>query len=175
MGSNADEKYPWVKLMQADDLDQLKQNFDRGDDGNSYPGLTGNRKFSTLSNPNSKSYGGAKMCFSVANMSFTSSTATFDITVKKGDQSPANGKGLVQMAATGEFSGHCWQLGVHGDGNYFLQTLFLGPNRRLGVQVDKKTPSLELANESARAQYRTIAQWDHPKDGTKDLDVRHRG
>lgn len=35
VGSNADENHPWVKLMQADGLDQLKQNFARGDDGDS--------------------------------------------------------------------------------------------------------------------------------------------
>lgn len=202
MGSNADENHPWVKLMQADGLDQLKQNFGRGDDGDSYPGLTDNRKFSALSNPDSKSYGGADTYVSVTSIPISSSTMTFDITVKQGDQPPTgkfdpkmwyrlrntyqptthcldvvnddgtNSKGLVQMAAAGNFSGQHWQLKPNGDGTYFLRTLFLGPDRRLGVQSDKKTPVLEPANDAAKAQYWTIGQWDHPQDGTWHLEVR---
>jgi immune inhibitor A len=130
---------------------------------------------------------------------------TFDITVKEGDQPPAdkfdtktwyrlkntfqpathcldvvndNGassNGFLNMAATGNFSGQHWQLKPNGDGTYFLRTLFLGASRHLGVQSDKKTPILEPANESAKGQYWTIGQWDHPQDGTWHLEVRRRG
>jgi immune inhibitor A len=205
VGSNADENHPWVKLMQADGLDQLKQNFARGDDGDSYPGHTDNRKFSALSNPNSKSYGGEDTFVSVTNIPISSPTMTFDITVKEGDQPPAdkfdtktwyrlkntfqpathcldvvndNGassNGFLNMAATGNFSGQHWQLKPNGDGTYFLRTLFLGSDKQLGVQSDKKTPILQPANSSAKGQYWTIGQWDHPQDGTWHLEVRHRG
>lgn len=120
---------------------------------------------------------------------------TFDITVTKGDQPPGDGfdpkmwyrlkntyqrairhldvvndggtnsKGLVQMAATGNLSGQHWQLKPDGDGTCFLRTLFVGSDRRLDVRSDKKTAILELANDSASAQYWTIGQWDHPLDG----------
>lgn len=199
MGSNADENHPWVKLMQADGLDQLKQNFGRGDDGDGYPGGTDNRKFSSLTNLNSKSYGGDDTFVSVTNIPISSPTMTFDITVKKGDQPPAgkfdlktwyrlkstyqpathcldivndngtNSKGLLHMAVTGKFSGQYWQLKPNGDGSYFLRTLFLGPNRRLSVRSDKKTPILEAANDSAKAQY--WGAWDNPQDGTWHLEV----
>lgn len=205
VGSNADENHPWVKLMQADGLDQLKQNFARGDDGDSYPGHTDNRKFSALSNPNSKSYGGEDTFVSVTDIPLSSSTMTFDITVKEGDQPPTdkfdpkmwyrlkntfqpathcldvvndNGtssKGFLNMAATGNFSGQHWQLKPNGDGTYFLRTLFLGSDKQLGVQSDKKTPILQPANSSAKGQYWTIGQWDHPQDGTWHLEVKHRG
>ncbi|KAL1653625.1 hypothetical protein SLS61_003773 [Didymella pomorum] len=205
VGSNADENHPWVKLMQADGLDQLKQNFARGDDGDSYPGHTDNRKFSALSNPNSKSYGGEDTFVSVTDIPLSSSTMTFDITVKEGDQPPTdkfdpkmwyrlkntfqpathcldvvndNGtssKGFINMAATGNFSGQHWQLKPNGDGTYFLRTLFLGSDKQLGVQSDKKTPILQPANSSAKGQYWTIGQWDHPQDGTWHLEVKHRG
>lgn len=204
VGSNADENHPWVKLMQADGLDQLKQNFARGGDGDSHPGLTDNCKFSALSNPNSKSYRGEDTYVSVTNIPISSPATTFDIAVTKGDQpqgdefdpkkchrlrntyQPAthcldvvnddgtNSKGLVQMAATGNFFGQHWQLKPNGDGTFFLRTLFLGFDRRLGVQSDKKTPIWELANDSAMAQYWTIGQWDHPLDGTWHLEVTHR-
>lgn len=127
---------------------------------------------------------------------------TFDITVRKRDQPPAtrfdaetwyrltntyqpsthcldvvndNGtdsKGLLQMAATGNFSGQYWQLKANDDGTYCLRTMFLGPNRQLSVKDDKKTPVLETVNSSAMAQYWTIEAWDHPQDGTWRIEVR---
>ena len=202
IGSNADENHPWIKLMQADGLDQLKQNFGRGDDGDAYPGFTDNRKFDSLSNPNSKSYEGNDTYVSVTNISTSDPTMTFDITVKKGDQPPTdkfnprmwyrlkntyqpsthcldvvndnsiNSKGLLQMAAIGNFSGQRWQLKENDDGSYCLRTMFLGPDRQLGVKDDKSTPILQTANPSARAQYWTIGAWDNPQDGTWHLEVR---
>lgn len=200
--SNTDENHPWIKLLQADGFDQLKQNFGRGDDGDAYPGFTDNRKFDAVSNPNSKSYEGTDTYVSVTNIPLSNPSMTFDITVRKGDQPPAikfddktwyrlkntyqpsthcldvvndNGtdsKGLLQMAATGNFSGQYWQLKANEDGTYCLRTMFLGPDRQLSVKDDKKTPVLENTNPSALAQYWTIEAWDHPQDGTWRLEVR---
>ncbi len=202
IGSNTDENHPWIKLMQADGLDQLKQNFGRGDDGDPYPGFTDNRRFDSLSSPNSKSYLGTDTFVSVTNVPISNPTMTFDVTVKKSDQPPAdkfnpkmwyrlkntyqpsthcldvvndngtNSKGLVEMAVIGKFSGQYWQLKANEDGTYSLRTMFLGPDRRLGVKDDKRTPILQTANDSAKAQFWTIEPWGSPEDGTWHLEVR---
>lgn len=126
---------------------------------------------------------------------------TFDITVKKVEQPPTekfnprmwyrlrntyqpsthcldvindNGtdsEGLIQMAVTGKFSGQYWQLKANENGSYCLRTMFLGPERQLGVKDDKKTPILQAANPAARAQYWTIEPWGSPQDGTWHLEV----
>ncbi|KAH6642487.1 immune inhibitor A peptidase M6-domain-containing protein [Boeremia exigua] len=200
IGSNTDENHPWIKLMQADGLDQLKQNFGRGDDGDAYPGFTDNRKFDRLSNPNSKSYQGTDTLISVTNIPISQPIMTFDITVTKSDQpqvdkfnprmwyrlkntyqpsthcldtindNDVNSKGLLQMAVAGSFSGQYWQLKANEDGSYFLRTLFLGPDRQLGVKDDRITPILQTANPSAVSQYWTIEAWDGPEDGTWHLE-----
>ncbi|KAF3002949.1 hypothetical protein E8E13_003957 [Curvularia kusanoi] len=200
LNSNTNENHPWIKLMQADGFDQLKQNFGRGDDGDPYPGFTDNRSFDALSNPSSKSYRETDTYVSVTNIPISAPAMTFDITVKKGDEDPVqkfdsrmwyrlkntyqpsthcldvvndNGlesQGLLQMAATGNFSGQFWQLKANDDGTYFLRTMFLGAERHLSVKDDKATPFLELANPSAKAQYWTIGAWEHPQDGTWHLE-----
>lgn len=202
IGSNSDENHPWIKLMQADGLDQLKQNFGRGDDGDPFPGFTNNRSFNSLSTPDSKSYGGTETHVSVTSIPIANPTMTFDITVTRTVQPPTdkfnsktwyrlrntyqpsthcldvindNGtdsEGLLQMAVAGRFSGQYWQLKANDDGSYHLRTLFLGPDRQLSVKNDKKTPILQATNLSAKAQYWTIQAWDSPQDGTWHLEVR---
>lgn len=200
VGSNTDENHPMIKLMQADGLDELKKG-GFSDDADVYPGRTDNRKFDSMTNPNSKSYAGADTYVSVTNIPPSSTTMTFDITVKKSDQPPTsnfndrmwyrlkntyqptthcldvindNGTdstGLLQMAATGKFSGQYWQLKPNDDGSYRLRTMFLGPNRQLGVRDDKMTTVLQPANDFAMAQHWTIHAWDNPQDGTWHLEV----
>lgn len=202
LNSNTDENHPWIKLMQADGFDQLKQNFGRGDDGDPFPGFTDNRSFDALSNPSSKSYRETDTYVSVTNIPISAPAMTFDVTVKKGDEDPIhkfnsrmwyrlknayqpsthcldvvndNGlesKGLLQMAAAGNFSGQFWQLKANDDGTCCLRTMFLGAERQLSVKDDKTTPALELANPSAKAQYWTIEAWEHPQDGTWHLEVQ---
>ncbi|KAG9204786.1 hypothetical protein G6514_010017 [Epicoccum nigrum] len=201
LNSNVDENHPWIKLMQADGFDQLKQNFGRGDDGDPFPGFTDNRKFDSLSNPNSKSYQEADTYVSVTNIPMSTPEMTFDITVKKHDgpqtekfdpetwyrlrnsyqssthcldvinDNSVNSKGLLQMAAIGNFSGQYWQLKANEDGTYCLRTMFLGVERQLGVMDDKTTPVLQTVNPSAKGQFWTIEAWDHPYDGTWHLEV----
>jgi immune inhibitor A len=196
-----DENHPWIKLMQADGFDQLKQNFGRGDDGDPFPGFTDNRKFDSLSNPSSKSYQEADTYVSVTNIPMSTAEMTFDITIKKHDDPQTetfdpqmwyrlkntyqssthcldvvnddglNSKGLLQMAAIGNFSGQYWQLKANEDGTYCLRTMFLGAERRLGVMDDKTTLVLQTVNPSAKGQYWTIEAWDHPYDGTWHLEV----
>lgn len=85
-----------------------------------------------------------------------------------------NSTGLLQMAAVGNYSGQYWQLKLNDDQEtYSLRTLFLGPNRQLSVQSDKKTPVLELINPLAKGQSWTIEPWNRPNDGTWFLWVSH--
>ncbi|KAF9701347.1 hypothetical protein EKO04_000310 [Ascochyta lentis] len=145
VGSNTDENHPMIKLMQADGLDQLKNNNNQGDAGDVYPGATDNRKFDSVSKPDSKSYAGTETYVSVTNIPASTTTMTFDITVKKSDRPPtsqfdpntwyrlknsyqtsthcldvindkgADSTGLLQMAADGNYSGQYWQLKLNDD------------------------------------------------------------
>lgn len=186
-----------IKLIQADGLDQLKQNNSgQGDAGDVFPGATDNRTFNSISKPNSKSYSGADSYVSVTNIPPPSTTMTLNITVTEGDRPPSNfdskmwyrlknsynhgthcldvinnngtdSTGLLQMAADGNYSGQYWQLKLNDDKEtYSLRTLFLGPNRQLSVQSDKKTPVLEPINADDKGQHWTIRSWDRPVDGT---------
>jgi immune inhibitor A len=67
--SNSNEAHPMVKLMQADNKNDLENNVNRGDAGDPYPGSTKNRSFNGSSSPNSNSYAGNPTCVSVAEIS----------------------------------------------------------------------------------------------------------
>lgn len=56
--ANADENHPLVALLQADGNNDLYNDANRGDDGDPFPGSTGNTMFSATTNPNSNLYGG---------------------------------------------------------------------------------------------------------------------
>ena len=78
---NANDERPKVKLLQADGADQLKTNWNRGDAGDPFPGLSNNSTFNSTSNPNSKAYSGADTFVSVTQIPQASASITINITV----------------------------------------------------------------------------------------------
>ncbi len=56
--TNADENHKWVDVEEADGLNQLDHNINRGNGGDPFPGTTNNKVFNDTSNPNSKRYNG---------------------------------------------------------------------------------------------------------------------
>lgn len=74
--------YPFIKLLEADGLNQLHDGANRGDAGDPYPGRSKNVALTHASNPNAKSYGGVNTCVTVTNISATGrkgSTAVVDV------------------------------------------------------------------------------------------------
>jgi immune inhibitor A len=59
ISDNTNESHYKVALMQADGLRQLEANVNRGDDGDPFPGSTGNASFTESSTPSSRSYAGS--------------------------------------------------------------------------------------------------------------------
>jgi len=82
VSSNTNEAHYKVALMQADGKKDMELNHNRGDAGDSYPGSSGNTKFSNTSTPNSKSYAGSNTCVSVTNVSAPAAVMHADLTVK---------------------------------------------------------------------------------------------
>lgn len=54
--SNRNELHKWVDLEEADGNDDLDRDVNRGDAGDPFPGIHGNRRFYYQSNPSSRSY-----------------------------------------------------------------------------------------------------------------------
>lgn len=84
ISSNSDETHYKVALEQADGNKDLENATNRGDDGDPYPGSTGNRTFNDTSTPNSKSYNDANTCVAVTSVSDSSSTMTARFAVRCG-------------------------------------------------------------------------------------------
>ncbi|MBF0126794.1 MAG: M6 family metalloprotease domain-containing protein [Magnetococcales bacterium] len=58
IGFNTDESHPKVALMQADGRMDLETGANRGDDGDVFPGSTGNARFAGDTTPGSRAYNG---------------------------------------------------------------------------------------------------------------------
>ncbi|KAJ5973801.1 hypothetical protein N7481_011011 [Penicillium waksmanii] len=78
---NHDERHYKVGLMQADALNQLATRAGRSDPGDPFPGSTGNKSFTFLSNPSSRSYAGQDSKVSITNISAPAPKMTMDIAV----------------------------------------------------------------------------------------------
>lgn len=76
IAGNTNEAHYKVALMQADGRKDLEGNANRGDDGDSYPGSTGNSSFTAASTPDSRSYAGSDTCVSVTSVSATGASMT---------------------------------------------------------------------------------------------------
>ncbi|KAF2016667.1 M6 metalloprotease [Aaosphaeria arxii CBS 175.79] len=191
--SNTDENRPWVKILQADGLDQLKANNGGGDAGDPFPGIANNVSFTATSNPNSKDYAGNDTFVSITNIPQPSETITFNITVKPVDQPPtgdfdskqwyrlkntynpnsyslavindggSNSTGRIQMQRDSNDPSQFWQIKSNSDGTYFIRNLFLGANRRLDVYGDDKTKPVVGDAAGSWGEYWTIKPWG---DGT---------
>jgi immune inhibitor A len=82
IGGNTNEAHYKVALMQADGKKDLELNHNRGDAGDTYPGASGNTKFSNTTTPNSKSYAGSNTCVAVTNISAAAAVMHADLGVK---------------------------------------------------------------------------------------------
>lgn len=74
--ANADEAHKLVDLEAADGLGDLDSGTNRGDDGDPYPGTSGNTTFDYASNPNSRLYSGTSSGVSVTSISVCADTMT---------------------------------------------------------------------------------------------------
>lgn len=85
MEDNDDERHYRVALMQADGKNELATRSRSGGQyaGDPFPGATHNTTFDANSNPNSRSYYGAKdTSVSVTRISDSAEVMTMDVTVK---------------------------------------------------------------------------------------------
>lgn len=75
---NADENLKGVDLEEADGLNGLDNETNRGDNGDLYPGSSTNRTFNTTSNPNSRNYSNGSTGFELRNITETGTQISFD-------------------------------------------------------------------------------------------------
>lgn len=81
LDSNDNENHPLVKLLEADDQNHLHNGVNRGDDGDVYPGRSGNTTLDKGSSPNSKSYAGVDTCIALTNITITGSSIKTSVRV----------------------------------------------------------------------------------------------
>ncbi|MFJ4649616.1 M6 family metalloprotease domain-containing protein [Streptomyces bobili] len=81
---NRDENHYKVRLVQADNKRDLELNRNRGDDGDPFPGSSGNTSFNSSSAPRSNSHAGAATCVSVTRISPSAATMTASVSVSCG-------------------------------------------------------------------------------------------
>jgi immune inhibitor A len=62
---NEDEHHPFIKLLEADGLNHLREGANRGDPGDPYPGASKNVSLTSTSTPHSKSYGDRDACVTI--------------------------------------------------------------------------------------------------------------
>ena len=89
--SNDNECYPpadctathyWVSVEQADANWDLEKGLDSGDDGDPFPGTTGNTSFTDTTNPDSNLYDNTKSDVSITDISASGQTMTATISVE---------------------------------------------------------------------------------------------
>ena len=79
---NDDETHKLVDLEEADGNDDMDNEQNRGDDGDPFPGSSGNTIFNDDSYPNSSRYSGTETGISVTNISDPDSIMTADIEIR---------------------------------------------------------------------------------------------
>jgi immune inhibitor A len=84
--SNEDESHKLVDLEEADGLNHLDTDINKGDSGDPFPGFSNNRSFNDTSNPNSKNYFNQSTQISIENISNSSNIMTADINAMAVDQ-----------------------------------------------------------------------------------------
>ena len=86
--SNEDENHYMVGLVQADGSRDLENDVDRGDGGDAYPGLLGNRRFDATSTPASTGYSGQDSAVAVTDISDSGDTMTVTVSVRAAGGGP---------------------------------------------------------------------------------------
>ena len=78
---NADATHKGVDVEEADGLADLDNKVNRGDDGDPFPGSTGNTEFNLLTNPDSRDYTGVSSGLALENITHSGGLVTFDILI----------------------------------------------------------------------------------------------
>lgn len=100
--NNADERRYKVGLVQADNDRHLEQGLDRGNDGDPYPGSSGNATFSDTSAPNSKSNAGVATCVSLTNIAPVANGSRCDVQLSCGAVDEAVTSATLRRGAMGD-------------------------------------------------------------------------
>ena len=79
---NDDEKHPFIKLLEADGRNHLRDGANRGDDGDPYPGTAKNVALTSTSKPDAKSYGKLDTCVTITAISASGASMTAKLAVK---------------------------------------------------------------------------------------------
>jgi immune inhibitor A len=80
--SNTNESHYKVALMQADGQRHLETNANRGDEGDAFPGSSGNASFTGASTPNSRSYAGSPTSVALTGIPPASAAMTVHVAVR---------------------------------------------------------------------------------------------
>lgn len=88
VASNTNESHYKVALMQADGQRHLETNGNRGDDGDSFPGATGNTTFTGTSTPSSKSYAGSPTHVAITGIPTAATAMTVHVGVREAVPEP---------------------------------------------------------------------------------------
>jgi len=87
---NTNESHYKVALMQADGQEHLESNANRGDDGDAFPGSSGNASFTETSTPDSRSYAGSPTSVALTGIPPSSAAMTVQVGVRETvDEPPA--------------------------------------------------------------------------------------
>ena len=78
---NADANHKGVDLEEADGRADLDNRVNRGDDGDPFPGSTGNTTFNLASDPDSRDYAGVSSGLALSNITHSGGVVTFDIVI----------------------------------------------------------------------------------------------
>lgn len=81
---NAVRNHLGVSVLQADGLDQLGHNLNRGDAGDPFPGSAGNTSLTDWTNPNTRLHDGSMSYTGIVNISPSAVQMTADVTVNNG-------------------------------------------------------------------------------------------
>jgi hypothetical protein len=101
LDSNSDEAHYMVALEQADANFDLEFARNRGDEGDAYPGPSGNRRFDRTSVPNSKSYNGVDTRVAITDISDAGPVMSAQFTVQSGE--------LPQIRSEPVWDAYAWQ------------------------------------------------------------------
>ncbi|QDE68222.1 M6 family metalloprotease domain-containing protein [Myxococcus xanthus] len=80
---NTNEVHPRVRLVQADALEDLDRAVNRGDDGDPFPGSSGNSRFEFGTRPSSRAYSGRDSCVSISDISPSGMSMTAHVEVSR--------------------------------------------------------------------------------------------
>jgi immune inhibitor A len=83
IAGNTNESHYKVALMQADGQRQLETNANRGDEGDPFPGSTGNASFDETTTPNSRSYAGSPTSVALTDIPPSSPAMTVRVSVRE--------------------------------------------------------------------------------------------